>query len=318
MEGVMKRYLVASCLFLVAATAMATPPVVETREFTVRTEDGVSIAVRHKLRPHGSRGVPVLLVHGTWGNSREWDFPGRSVMDYLAVRGYDAYALDLRGMGNSERPASYFDIGLLDRVRDVAAVAGQILASTGRRPVVVGFSQGGLLAGLLAASAPHLVEGVGLFGTPADGYFIPPAFEPLIADLVSSGVDRFFPPPDVLYAIGFGFDPVTGRPTIGADAFAGFLAISEADSARVILEQASPEFFQAEITPAWPNITAPALVVDGAQDLLVGEARARALYEALGSERKELVILGRNAHVWFIEDNFHATLRAFNAFLAQF
>lgn len=314
----MKRCLVVSCLLLVAATAMATPPVVETREFTVRTEDGVSIAVRHKLRPQGSRGVPVLLVHGTWGNSREWDFPGRSVMDYLAVRGYDAYALDLRGMGNSERPASYFDIGLLDRVRDVAAVAGQILASTGRRPVVVGFSQGGLLAGLLAASAPHLVEGVGLFGTPADGYFIPPAFEPLIADLVSSGVDRFLPPPDVLYAIGFGFDPVTGRPTIGADAFAGFLAISEADSARVILEQASPEFFQAEITPAWPNITAPALVVDGAQDLTVGEARASALYEALGSERKELLILARNAHGWFIEDNFHATLRAFNAFLAQF
>jgi len=30
------------------------------------------------------------------------------VMDYLAVRGYDVYALDLRGMGTSDHPANYF------------------------------------------------------------------------------------------------------------------------------------------------------------------------------------------------------------------
>jgi pimeloyl-ACP methyl ester carboxylesterase len=31
--------------------------------------------------------VPVLLIHGTWGNAQTWDFPRRSVMDYLASGG---------------------------------------------------------------------------------------------------------------------------------------------------------------------------------------------------------------------------------------
>src|ERR1700687_2821403 len=73
-------------------------------DFFVKTADGVSIHVHRKVGTKGGK-VPVLLIHGTWGDGRTWDFPGRSLMDYLAVNGYDAYALDLRGMGNSDHPA---------------------------------------------------------------------------------------------------------------------------------------------------------------------------------------------------------------------
>jgi pimeloyl-ACP methyl ester carboxylesterase len=290
---------------------------IQSREFYVSTTDSVSIHVVEKYRK-SERKTPVLLVHGTWGSSQTWDFPDRSVMDYLAARGYDVYALDLRGMGKSDRPANYFAIGLLDRVRDLAAVAGYIVATTGHRPVVAGFSQGGLLTGLLAASNPELVEGIGLFSIPGDGFNIPPAFEPIIAGVVASGVDRYLPPDEMIYAIAFGTDPITGRPTISNEAFQTFVAMSEPDGVRVVLEQASPDYFNAVVASAWPRIHAPALVVDGAQDLLVGETRARALYDALGSQRKALLILPRNAHAWFLEDNFQATLRTFDAFLAHF
>lgn len=303
--------------FGLVPAAAGSPSAIQSREFFVSTTDNVSIHVVEKYR-NGERKIPVLLVHGTWGNSQTWDFPDRSVMDYLAARGYDVYALDLRGMGKSDRPANYFAIGLLDRQRDLVAVATYIVATTGHRPVVAGWSQGGLLTGLLAASNPELVEGVGLFSIPGDGFNIPPAFEPIIAGVVASGVDRYLPPPEMLYAIGFGTDPVTGRQTISNEAFAAFAAMSEPDGVRVILEEASPDYFHAIIATAWPRIHAPALVVDGAQDLLVGEARARALYDALGSERKALLIFPRNAHAWFLEDNFQATLRAFDAFLAHF
>ena len=88
---------------------------------------------------------------------------------------------------------------------------------------------------------------------------------------------------------------------------------------RVILEMISPEFYQATITPSWSHIEAPVLVVDGAQDLTVGEERASALYDALGSENKDLIIFKRNAHAWFVEDNYKATQsRAFDEFLEQF
>ena len=78
------------------------------------------------------------------------------------------------------------------------------------------------------------------------------------------------------------------------------------------------ELYRQFVTPAWSLIKVPALVVDGAQDLIVGEQRAQDLFDRLGSRRKELVIYPRNAHAWFLEDNSKAVLRAFGRFLAQF
>jgi pimeloyl-ACP methyl ester carboxylesterase len=300
--------------------AVAAPSNIQSHEFSVETSDDISIHVSEKVRSGGTSKVPVLLVHGTWGNSETWDFPGRSVMDHLAARGYDVYALDMRGMGESERPTDYETIGFLDRVKDLEAVASHIKNETGRPPVVAGWSQGGALTGVLAASRPDLVEGVGLFSVPANGFFVPPQFVPLLLTVIESGAGRYHPPPDVFYAIGFGVDPVTGRPTISSDAFNTFYSTSEADSVQATLKELSnPQFFQEVITPSWESIETPALVVDGAEDLVVGEERARVLYDALGSENKELIIFPRNAHAWFLEDNYRATQsRAFDEFLEQF
>ncbi len=239
-------------------------------------------------------------------------------MDYLAVRGYDVYALDLRGMGNSDRPTNYFTIEIANRVNDAAAVASYIAANTGRAPVVMGWSQGGVITGMLAASAPQLVAGVGFFSVPQDGFFVPPPFVPLLQSIVLSRVDRFLPTPDEIYAVAFGFDPITGQPTMSADAFLTFLSLSEQDSVRAIGEEVSPDFFNAALVPAWPTIHVPALVVDGALDPLVGEERAQALFNALGSTNKQLVIFPRNSHGWFLEDNHEANLRVVDRFLSQF
>ena len=290
---------------------------IKQREFRVRAEDGVSIAVYEKRQAGSDEALPVLLVHGTWSNASVWDFPGRSVMDHLARRGFDVYALDLRGMGDSDKP-DYGDIGLLERTRDVTAVVRHIRAATGHRPVVMGWSQGALLAGLVAAQNGHLLRGVGLLSAPGDGFFAPPPLQAILAGVVASGAESYLPPPEILFAIGFGTDPGTGAPTIGSSAFSSFVAGSEADSIRVILEMADLASFRTFMSAAWPAITIPALVVDGGQDLIVGEARATALFQALGSERKHLIIFQRNAHTWFLEDNFASTMRAFDAFLDQF
>jgi pimeloyl-ACP methyl ester carboxylesterase len=327
--GVLAAALLAASLIIVlwgslgTEPAAAAPSTIQSRGFFVETSDGVSIHVRHeKVRRGGTTKVPILLVHGTWQTSQIWDFPGRSVMNHLAKNGYDVYALDMRGMGESERPPDppdYNTIHLLDRVKDLEAVASYIKDTTGRPPVVAGFSQGGALTGVLAATRPDLVAGVGLFSVPANGFFVPLKFQELAGELVASGEDHFLPLPEDVYALTFGFDPVTGRPTISDAAFRTYYSLSEPDSVQVILEMMSPEFYQAAITPSWAKIKAPALVVDGAQDLVVGEESATALYEALGSENKDLIIFNQNAHAWFVEDNYKATQsQAFDEFLEQF
>ena len=109
-----------------AEPAAAASSTIQSHEFFVETSDHVSIHVSEKVRSGGTKKVPILLVHALWNNSQSWDFPGRSVMNYLATNGYDVYALDMRGMGESERPLDYNTIGLLDRVKDLEAVASYI------------------------------------------------------------------------------------------------------------------------------------------------------------------------------------------------
>jgi pimeloyl-ACP methyl ester carboxylesterase len=311
------RVLALAIFLMSTSPAHAQEPAVESSDFYVVTNDGVSIHVHRKVGGE-SKKIPVLLIHGTWGDGRTWDFPDRSVMDHLAVRGYDVYALDLRGMGSSYHPANYFTIDIVNRVNDAAAVANYIVANTGRAPVVMGWSQGGVITGMLAASAPQLVAGVGFLSVPQDGFFVPPPFVPLLQSIVASGVDRFLPTPGEIYAVAFGFDPITGQPTMSVDAFLTFVSISEADSVRALGEEVTPAFFDAALVPAWPAIHVPALVVDGALDPLVGEQRAQALFNSLGSADKQLIIFPRNSHGWFLEDNHDETVRVFDRFLSQF
>ncbi|PYU20290.1 MAG: hypothetical protein DMG30_21545 [Acidobacteria bacterium] len=302
------------------------------------TSDNYSIHVSHKAGAQPSK-VPVLLIHGSWGNSQTWDFPGRSVMDYLAVRGYDVYALDLRGMGGSlpspKIPSDYLPIDIPGRVRDAAAVAGYIRDHTRRVPVVIGWSLGGLTAGLLAASDPQhqLAAGVGLLSTAPAGFVIP-------KDLFLSGEvqnilfsafpEALMPSPSDIDEIIFGTDPITGKPTISSDALTTFSAppLLQLESSIAIVQEAEicPAFLGAvpglTVCPAravpWGNIAVPALVVDGYLDKLVGVNLSRALFDSLGSANKQLIVFPRNSHGWFLEDNHDATVRVFDRFLSQF
>jgi pimeloyl-ACP methyl ester carboxylesterase len=328
--------LLALAMFLMSILpAFAQQSVVQLADIYVPS-DGYSIHVSHKAGAQPSK-VPVLLIHGTWVNSQTWDFPGRSVMDYLAARGYDVYALDLRGMGGSRpapiTPADYFPIDIPGRVRDAAAVAGYIRDHTQRVPVVIGWSQGGLITGLLAASDPQhqLAAGVGLLSTAPGGFVIPMnLFGDVPRILFSLYPEAMRPTQSEIGEIIFGTDPITGKSTISPDALATFSSppFLQLDSSIAVVEEVSvcplsnPPPPGVNVCPAqtlpWGNITVPALVVDGALDLLVGEDLASTLFDSLGSAKKQLVIFPRNSHGWFLEDNHDATMRVFDHFLSQF
>ena len=115
----------------------------------ITTADNVSIAV-HRLGDPA--GTPVILAPGTFSNWSFWlGTRGTGFAREIAARGFEAWVMDFRGHGFSQRPApgqrwNFDDWGRLD----VPAVV-RTVAAEGRRPLLVGHSAGG--ASVLAALA---------------------------------------------------------------------------------------------------------------------------------------------------------------------
>ena len=132
--------------------------------------DGHTFALWTRQIVH-SKGS-ILLLHGrTWSALPDFDLkvPGeqRSIMVALNREGYIAYALDMRGYGATPRD----ETGWLTPERaasDVAGVLKWIGAREWRKPTVVGWSQGSLVAHLTAQQHPELMNNLVLYGYPRD------------------------------------------------------------------------------------------------------------------------------------------------------
>lgn len=86
----------------------------------------------------GSDYPPLLFVHGSCHAAWCWD---EHFLPYFAERGFDAYALSLRGHGASASPRSLRWTSVASYVADVERVA----ADLPREPVVIGHSLGGFV-----------------------------------------------------------------------------------------------------------------------------------------------------------------------------
>jgi alpha-beta hydrolase superfamily lysophospholipase len=124
------------------------------------TRDGLRLAL-HRYHARGEpRQHAVMLCHGLGANHHAFDIAHEiSLARYLTRRGYDVFAVDLRGHGASERPRDFhwaFDDYLLSDVPALLAAASRL---TEARPLHwIGHSMGGLLAyaHLACADAPGL------------------------------------------------------------------------------------------------------------------------------------------------------------------
>ena len=116
--------------------------------------DGWRIAIARRAPRGEPRVPPVLLCHGLSVNRLSLDFgvPRYSLALALAEAGFDCFAVDLRGHGDSRhgRPRNWsFDTYLS---QDIPAALDEVRSATGSSQVLwVGHSQGALL-GLVAAS----------------------------------------------------------------------------------------------------------------------------------------------------------------------
>jgi pimeloyl-ACP methyl ester carboxylesterase len=118
-------------------------------------------------RPASERPVVLLLPSATFNARGTWDFPLRkySVMNALASRGFDVFAVDVGGYGLSSPPSDNPKGGARSAVRDVLIAMDFITELRGvQKAVVVGPSWGAQVAGLFATQHPDKVRGVVLYG----------------------------------------------------------------------------------------------------------------------------------------------------------
>lgn len=117
-----------------------------------------------------ARGVPVVLLHGSFSNRRFWYSPkGLGLGAYLARAGFDVWIPEMRGHGLSARNSAYKDNGVADYARfDLPAIAGFVREQTGEALHWIGHSLGGTT--LAAALGGHYLTtddaaSVALFGS---------------------------------------------------------------------------------------------------------------------------------------------------------
>ena len=111
---------------------------------------------------HAVDTIPLVLLHGGSGSWTHWV---RNVQHLAQTR--CVWALDLPGCGDSALPP------LVSDADSLAPYVGEVLqqAFEGQAVEMLGFSFGGLTAGLLAAGHPKLFKQMIMVGIPALGLF---------------------------------------------------------------------------------------------------------------------------------------------------
>ncbi len=114
----------------------------------------------HYLMAMG-RGEPIVLLHG-WG---ETSYMWRYVMPALIARGHTVLAPDLRGLGDTARPATGYDKATI--ARDIQALVAAL--GLGPRVTVAGHDMGGMVAYAYAAQYRDEVSRLVVMDVPLPG-----------------------------------------------------------------------------------------------------------------------------------------------------
>ena len=227
------------------------------------------------------RGVPVILLHGSFSNRRFWYSPkGVGLGAFLARAGFDVWLPEMRGHGLSSRNITWAKNCVADYARyDLPAIAAFIREQSGQTPHWIGHSQGAIsLAAALGGKylSDLEVASAAFFGCQINRRYwslkIPPvqwgAYLLLKRFKQLSGTRLKRGPED---------EPVSiALETLRWNGFMGRFKDAERDWWAGLAE-----------------VQIPALVVAAAGDRQTPEWACRKLFDQLGSEQRKFVSLGR-------------------------
>ncbi len=238
--------------------------------------------------------APLLLIHGLWMGSWMW----HTIAPALALRGWECWALDLRGRHDSRAASCIGQVRLEDYVEDVTTAVQQLWAP----PVVWGADLGALLALRAAARLPPRAVVCSSPLLPCS--WLPGARPPLplvrLPALPAVLWGRPLPPPRPGIAREFLFPGL--RPDLQAE-----LQRQLIPDSGLVARTLSRE----PLTQDQPSC--PLLVVYGGADCMSSAAACRALVHAFGADQHSYPDLGhwlysgpsaialvRDVHRWII------------------
>jgi pimeloyl-ACP methyl ester carboxylesterase len=272
--------------------------------FTVQS-DGHPMAVwaRRAAQPKGA----VLLVHGrTWSARPDFDLqvPGmqRSVMASLAAQGFSAYAVDLRGYGETPRDATGWMTpkrGAADLVNVLTWIAQQ--HPTLPRPALVGWSRGAAMAGIAAQSAPTRVSAVVLFG------FV---FDPDLQFIDATVAEKPQMEKNTPESAASDFISPNVTPQAVIQAF-----VQQALKADPVLADLKNDSEFNTFKPG--KLTTPTLVLFGDRDPAILQDDAGKFFARIAATDKQMVVLPGGDHAAQLEDTHDAWIAAVVSFLSR-
>lgn len=270
--------------------------------FTVQS-DGHPMAVwaRRPAQPKGA----VLLVHGrTWSSRPDFDLqvPGmqRSVMTSFSALGFAAYAVDLRGYGETPRDQTGWltpKRGAADVVNVLAWIAQQ--HPTLPRPALIGWSRGAAMAAMAAQAAPARLSALVLFGF---------AFDPDLQFIDATSADKPQMDKNTPEAAASDFISPTVTPPAVMQAF-----VQQALKADPVLADLKNDSEFNVFKPARMNT--PTLLLFGDRDPGVVQDDAGKFFARLAAPDKQMVVLPGADHAAQIEDTHDAWIAAVVSFL---
>ncbi|MBC8043558.1 MAG: alpha/beta fold hydrolase [Rhizobacter sp.] len=279
------------------------PPVAPVRHTVLA--DGHPLAVWEKRAPSPKQAI--LLLHGrTWSALPDFDLQvageQRSLMDALATQGYAVYALDLRGYGSTPRDSSGW-LSPERAAKDVAAAAQWISthAALAKPPVVLGWSNGAMVAQLFAQRFPKQLSALVLFGYP---------FDPDMKIPVQPGLSTPLRQTNTAHAAASDFitPGVISKKAIDAYVKAALAADSVRADWRELHEWNA-------LNPA--IITVPTLLIQAEFDPFAkSDAHAR-LFVRLGTADRQWIVLPNCDHAALLEDAQPAFVAAIHHFIQQ-
>lgn len=225
----------------------------------VALSTGVTLSYRVQGNPQGK---PVIFIHGYTDSHRSFDlnlprFP----------RSFRSYALDLRGHGDSDKPACCYEQG--DFAADVVAFMDALGLE---RASLVGHSMGSFVAHRVAVDRPERVERLVLIGS------APTLAGNAVALDFKSVVDTLIDPIDPEFVLAFQsstfFRPVPET----------FLTTAVEESLEVpasVWQQALDGLIADDHSAALPSVDAPTLILFGDQDVFFTAAEQAALDAAI-------------------------------------
>ncbi len=266
----------------------------------VREVDGARL---HYLDEGG--GPALVLVHGFAGSTFSW----RAVVPELAKE-FRVVAVDLPGFGLSERRrgAGYGHERHVDRLLALLDLLGI------ERAAFAGHSMGGAVVQRLAARAPGRAERLVLVGSVSAGEELGIRRRKRAGRAVFGLIGLAATSPTVMYALGRrGLRQMVADPAfVTEEVVRGYIdPLLIPGTVRAVGEMAREH--EAEPVVELGAVGAPALVVTGAQDVVVPPARAEELAGSLPGAQ-DAVVIERAGHL-LAEERPDAFLRAVLPFL---